>query len=191
MSRDLHWCKCTDCLWEHLFKMQTTAPSVPGVSYPWHGEGHAEVLSTLQPEAPRWWAAEGYRINVHSLDRKKKKVVLLSLETWKSWGYTVSWLSSAITTRHDTDRVEPGLVTCIDPLMVTLINWCQGPRTTLTHWYSDDAAVQWILLENTWIRSLRGAPDQTTDELFRYPNKPMRYWSYQPGHTLHDTPHQL
>lgn len=49
--------------------------------------------------------------------------------------------------------------------MVALMNWCQGEPPS--HSYSDDAAVQEILLEYTWIRSLRGARDQTTDELFR------------------------
>lgn len=66
-----------------------------------------------------------------------------------------------------------------------------GTKNPPSHIHSDDAAGQEILLEHTWIRSLRGARDQTTDELFRYRNKLMRYWSYQPGHTLHDTPHQL
>lgn len=40
--------------------------------YPWHGEGHAEVLSTLQSEAPRRWADEGYGVYVHRLQEDKE-----------------------------------------------------------------------------------------------------------------------
>ena len=41
------------------------------VSYPWHSEGHAEVLASLQPEAPRRRAAEVYWVYVHSLEERK------------------------------------------------------------------------------------------------------------------------
>lgn len=57
----LHRCK----------KVQKLIPCA--LSYPWHGERHVEVLATLQPEAPRRRAAEGYRVRIHTLEERKKK----------------------------------------------------------------------------------------------------------------------
>lgn len=97
-----------------------------------------------------------------------------------------------MTQRGSCNTVEPGLITCIDVLVhtYTLVSGTEN-HSRAVHSYSEDATIQNILLTYTWIRSLCEARDQPTDELFMYPNKPVRYWSYQPGHKLHDTPHKI
>lgn len=60
-------------------QMQKSTESFFRVTYPWHSEGHAEVLTTVQPEAPRRWAFKSYWIYIHSLE-KREKTMLISLE---------------------------------------------------------------------------------------------------------------
>lgn len=73
--------ECKDLRDHRCRKLQKLSPVF---SYPWHSEGHAEVLATLQPEAPRRWAAEGYWVYVHSLGEEKgENSVLISHDTQK------------------------------------------------------------------------------------------------------------
>lgn len=98
--------------------------AVYGVTYPWHGEGHAEVLPTLQPEAPRWWAGEGYRVYVHCLGREKTKAALLSawktLRSWRCMFFRLYW--TIMTGRGGRTGKIGGLPWCAHPSIYTLVS---------------------------------------------------------------------
>lgn len=97
-----------------------------------------------------------------------------------------------MTGRGGTGKIG-GLPWRAHPSIYTLVSGIYTARNhpVVVRPYTQDAAIQNIQLKYTWIRRLQGSSHQTTDELFMYPNKPMRYWSYQLGHELHDTPHKL
>lgn len=67
-----------------------------GFSYPWHSEGHAEVLATLQPEAPRRRAAEGYWVYVHSLGKEKRENRVLISHHTNELFYLLCFLVSGV-----------------------------------------------------------------------------------------------